>query len=117
MWWGRLSSFWPRLLVDVSFLLRPLAVFFGCGGIVPPILLLVRSPGDYLAYGAVLALVACGNNVLNILRLRREVDFRLAGRPDLRRHLSSVVSFGSLSIASAVYLSHRRHHGLGGGWG
>lgn len=57
MWWGRLSSFWPRLLVDVSFLLRPPPVSFGLGGIVPPLLLLVRSPGDYLAYGAVLALL------------------------------------------------------------
>lgn len=66
---------------------------------------LVRSPGDYLVYGAILSLVTCGNNVLNLVRLRRMVGGVDPGALDVRRHLGPLMSFAALSISSAVYLS------------
>lgn len=68
-------------------------------------LLLVQDSGDWLIYGAILALVTCGNNLFNIARLVRTVDWRLAGRLNLRRHLRPLASFACLSIASSFYLN------------
>lgn len=68
-------------------------------------LLLVRKPEDYLIYGAILALVTCGNNLLNLLRLNKLVDLRAVEKVDLRRHVRPLMAFGVQSIAQAVYLS------------
>ncbi|WP_307738561.1 oligosaccharide flippase family protein [uncultured Parolsenella sp.] len=67
--------------------------------------LFVRNPDDYLVYGAILALVMCANNVLNLLRLHKLVDLRSPGKLNLRRHVRSLSAFGIQSVASAVYLS------------
>lgn len=69
------------------------------------IFLLVRSPEDSLVYGIILALVSCGNNIFNILRLVRTLDWSLAGPLRLKRHLRPLASFAALSIASSVYLN------------
>lgn len=69
------------------------------------IILLVRGPQDYLIYGAILALVTCGNNSLNLLRLTKTVDWSIARRTNCRRHIRPLLSFAILSIASSVYLN------------
>lgn len=68
-------------------------------------ILLVRRPEDYLIYGGILALVTCGNNLLNLLRLNKLVDIRHVRDVDIRRHFRPLVAFGAQSIAQAVYLS------------
>lgn len=68
-------------------------------------LLLVRRPEDYLIYGGILALVTCGNNLLNLLRLNKLVDIRHAQDVNIRRHFRPLIAFGAQSIAQAVYLS------------
>lgn len=68
-------------------------------------LLFVRQPDDYLLYGGILALVTCGNNLLNLIRLNRMVDFRSVQQVDVRRHFRPLAAFGVQSIAQAVYLS------------
>lgn len=68
-------------------------------------ILLVRRPGDYLVYGGILALVTCGNNLLNLIRLNRLVDIRHVRGLNVRRHLRPLAAFGAQSIAQAVYLS------------
>ena len=67
--------------------------------------LLVRSPDDYLVYGAIIAVVMCGNNLFNLLRLHRMVNLREPVRLNLRSHLRPLAAFATQSIASAVYLS------------
>lgn len=67
--------------------------------------LLVREPTDWLLYGLLVALVTCGNNILNLIRLVRTVDWSLAGPVNVRRHLKPLMSFACLSIASSVYIN------------
>lgn len=68
-------------------------------------LIFVRHQDDWLIYGAILALVACANNLFNITRLLHSLSFRNLGHSDLRRHRKSLVSFSILSIATAIYNS------------
>ena len=68
-------------------------------------ILLVRRPEDYFIYGGILALVTCGNNLLNLLRLNKLVDIRRVRDVNIRRHVRPLVAFGAQSIAQAVYLS------------
>lgn len=68
-------------------------------------LLSVRRPGDYLVYGAILALVTCGNNLFNLIRLHKLLDFKSVGRLDVRRHIMPLMVFGAQAIAQSVYLS------------
>lgn len=68
-------------------------------------LLFVRRPGDYLVYGAILALVTCGNNLFNLIRLHKLLDFKSVGRLDVRRHIRPLMVFGAQVIAQSVYLS------------
>ncbi|WP_161786021.1 flippase [Bifidobacterium thermacidophilum] len=69
------------------------------------IFLFVRHSGDYIIYGGILALVTCGNNVFNIIRLRKEIGSSGKGALCLTRHVKALESFALLNIASAVYLS------------
>lgn len=68
-------------------------------------LVFVRGEDDYLAYGVILALVVCGNNVLNLARMLRMVSFSGLGPMRIGRHLKPVASYAALSIASSVYLA------------
>lgn len=67
--------------------------------------LMVRGPNDWLAYGIILALVVCGNNIFNIIRLARDIDWSSARPLNLRRHIRPLAAFSVLSISSAVYLN------------
>lgn len=69
------------------------------------ILTFVRRENDWFIYGAILALVVCGNNIFNIVRLLRTVSFHGLGPFQLQRHAKPLVSYAVLSIASAVYLA------------
>ena len=68
-------------------------------------LLFVRRPEDYLVYGAILALVTCGNNLFNLIRLHKLLDFKNVGKLNIRRHIKPLAVFGAQSIAQSVYLS------------
>lgn len=68
-------------------------------------LVFVRGEDDYLAYGVILALVVCGNNVLNLARMLRMVSFSGLGSMRIGRHLKPLASYAALSIASSVYLA------------
>ena len=69
------------------------------------ILVFVRHKDDWLIYGAIIALVACANNLFNIARLLRTLSFKNLGRSNLRKHDKSLISFAALSIATAIYQS------------
>ena len=53
----------------------------------------------------ILALVVCGNNVLNLARMLRMVSFSGLGPMRIGRHLKPLASYAALSIASSVYLT------------
>ena len=61
-------------------------------------LIFVRDEGDYLAYGVILALVVCGNNVLNLARMLRMVSFSGLGPMRIGRHLKPLASYAALHV-------------------
>lgn len=67
------------------------------------ILCLVRHQDDFILYGALLALVPCGNNILNIIQMFRIVDFRLTGPISIKRHIRPLFSFAMLNISTSLY--------------
>lgn len=69
------------------------------------ILMFVHRPDDWLVYGAILALVTCGNNLFNISKLLRDVPLRNLGSINLRRHVKPLISYAILAISSSLYLS------------
>ena len=52
-----------------------------------------------------MALVVCGNNVLNLARMLRMVSFSNLGPMRIGRHMRPLASYAVLSIASSVYLA------------
>lgn len=69
------------------------------------VLTFVHQESDWFIYGAILALVVCGNNIFNLVRLFRTMSFYSLGSVQLRRHAKPLVSYAVLSIASAMYLA------------
>lgn len=67
-------------------------------------LLFVRADGDYLIYGAIMAFVVCGNNVLNLIRLGCMIDLREPVPLHIRRHVKPLALFAAQSIATSIYL-------------
>lgn len=67
--------------------------------------LFVRHTSDWLIYGAIFALMVCGNNVLNLLRLFRTLHFHHLAPLSLRRHAKPLCSFAVMTIASSTYIA------------
>ncbi|MGE8651820.1 oligosaccharide flippase family protein [Bifidobacterium adolescentis] len=69
------------------------------------IFLFVRKQNDWLIYGLIIAIMTCGNNILNIIRLFHEIPLcDDSGSLNLRRHLKPLASYAILSVASSLYL-------------
>lgn len=67
--------------------------------------LLVHETEDYVLYGAINVLGTVGSNILNILRLRKLVDFKTKCTIQLSQHIRPVFMLFMLSAASMVYTS------------
>ena len=67
--------------------------------------LLVHETEDYILYGAINVLGTVGSNILNILRLRKLVDFKTKCTIQLSQHIRPVFMLFMLSAASMVYTS------------
>ena len=64
----------------------------------------VRQRGDYAIYGLIVVVAGYGSNVLNLLRLRRFVDFRNCGHLNISRHFKPMLWFTIASISSGMYI-------------
>jgi len=64
----------------------------------------VRQRGDYAIYGLIVVVAGYGSNVLNLLRLRRLVDFRNCGHLNISRHFKPMLWFTIASISSGMYI-------------
>lgn len=69
------------------------------------ILILVRHPGDFIIYAAILAFVVSGNNIINLIRLFRTESFKDLRPMKLSARMKPIFSFAILYISSAFYLS------------
>ena len=67
--------------------------------------LFVHNVDDWLIYGAIFALMVCGNNVFNIFRLFETLDFHHLPPANFKRHFKPLCSFSILTVATSTYLS------------
>lgn len=69
------------------------------------ILLFVKKPEDFIAYGAILTFANVGSNVLNFFYSKKFVSYRRQGKYNLKRHLKPLLTFTLMSVATTVYTS------------
>lgn len=65
-------------------------------------LLLVKSPDDYLVYEYILVFSSVGSNVLNFIHARHFIDFRGVKVSELSKHFTPILMFAAASIASTI---------------
>lgn len=65
----------------------------------------VKSPEDYIKYGAITMIAGSGSYVLNLVNLRKFVTFEKKWSYDFRQHLKPLFIFLASSAAISVYTS------------
>lgn len=63
----------------------------------------VHKPSDYVVYAIITLIGSSGSLVLNVLRCRKLINFKIQGRIDLKKHIKPMVSFFLLSASWTVY--------------
>lgn len=66
--------------------------------------ILVRNQNDYVLYGFTVIFAGCASNILNILRIRKLVDFSTKQKLEIKRHFKPMVWYTAASIASGMYI-------------
>lgn len=64
----------------------------------------VKDRNDYMIYAGTLILSSVGSNIVNILRLKRFVDFKPAFNKDILKHVKPMAYLFVMIIASSIYL-------------
>jgi O-antigen/teichoic acid export membrane protein len=64
---------------------------------------LVKSPVDYRMYALVTVIANGGSNILNLLRLRKFVDFSWSRKLHIRKHFKPMGSFIIMSVANGMF--------------
>lgn len=75
---------------------------FKCFSIVL-IFLLVHHKEDYILYAGISMFGTVGSNILNFIRIRRYISFKLRSSYNFRRHIRPVLLFFLFSVATTVY--------------
>lgn len=67
------------------------------------IFLFVREPQDYLIYGLCLSVTSVGNNLLNVFRLTKILDFRSSKKLNIYKHIESLKFFFISEMCISAY--------------
>ena len=65
--------------------------------------LLVHEETDYVIYGAITVFAAVGSNILNFIRARRFIKWKVYNGYDLRRHVKPIFILFAQSLAISIY--------------
>ena len=65
--------------------------------------LFVKTEGDYLIYGVVCVIGGTGSNILNIIRLRKYVNFKDKSKLEFGIHIRPIITLFMLTAASMIY--------------
>lgn len=65
--------------------------------------LCVKSEEDYVVYAGITVLASVGSNILNFINLRKYIKFSSLRKPNLKRHLKSIIMFFAMSVATTIY--------------
>lgn len=63
----------------------------------------VKSPDDYIIYGAISMIAGSGSYVLNLINLRKFVSFKKKWTYNFRQHIKPIFIFFAMSAAISVY--------------
>ena len=63
----------------------------------------VKSPEDYITYGAITVFAGSASYVLNFWNLRKYISFKKTGPYDFRQHIKPILIFFATSAAISVY--------------
>jgi O-antigen/teichoic acid export membrane protein len=63
----------------------------------------VTAKEDYIIYGAIVIFAGSASNLLNMLRLRKLVDFRTKQKLNIKRHLKPMKWFAVAAVSSGMY--------------
>lgn len=64
---------------------------------------LVHTQEDYVLYGGITILAAAGSNIFNFLNVHKYIDMRPVGNFNLAQHMSPILTFFAMTVASTVY--------------
>lgn len=67
-------------------------------------LIFVRQRNDYIIYGLIVVIAGYGSNILNLLRLRKFIDFKYCKNLNISRHFKPMLWFTIASISSGMYI-------------
>lgn len=65
--------------------------------------LLVHEQNDYLIYGGITIFAASASNIMNFCNMRKYISLRPLGNYHLQRHISMIMVFFSMSVATTIY--------------
>ena len=65
--------------------------------------LLVHQQSDYVIYSAITVFAAVGSYILNVIQLRRIIEFKYYGKYNLRQHLKPIFTLFAQSVAVSIY--------------
>lgn len=63
----------------------------------------VHQQSDYVIYGAITVFAAVGSYTLNLVRLRKFIDFKFVGNYNFKQHLIPILTLFAQSVAVSVY--------------
>lgn len=67
--------------------------------------LMVKSPDDYVIYGAISVFAAVGSNLLNFINLRKIISVHMIQKLDVFQHLKPTLTFFLLTVSTTIYLN------------
>lgn len=67
-------------------------------------LVFVKQQTDYVIYGLIVVIAGYGSNILNLLRLRKFIDFKHYQKLNIVRHFKPMLWFTMASISSGMYI-------------
>ncbi len=65
--------------------------------------LLIKSPNDYILYGAYTVFATSASNILNIFYAGKFIQYKPVGKYNFRQHLKPVLLFFAMACATTVY--------------
>ncbi|MFV0363785.1 MAG: flippase [Suipraeoptans sp.] len=65
--------------------------------------LMVKSPTDYVIYGAITVFAGSASYILNFVNLRKFISFRKTGKYEFKKHVRPILVFFSMSAAISIY--------------
>lgn len=63
----------------------------------------VKDQSDYIVYTGICVFAASGSYIMNLIRLRKFVDFKKSGIYNFHQHMKPIMVFFAMSAATSVY--------------